>query len=121
MRFKLDENADPRWRQPLEVAGHDVATVREQRLDGASDRRLAEACRDEGRCLITLDTDFAQILDFPPALHAGIVVLRHPRPTLAGMLGLIRAVVEAAHRESPAGRLWVVEPGRVRVYGDPGR
>lgn len=120
MRFKLDENADARWREPLEQSGNEVATVGEESLRGADDTVVADACRRESRCLITADVDFANILRYEPANYAGLIVLRHPRPTLAGMLGLIRQIVAALPRESPVGRLWIVEPGRIRVH-DPTR
>jgi len=118
VRFKLDENADPRWAAPLVAAGHDVDTVAGEGLQGADDGALAAACLGEARCLLTLDLDFAQVLTYPPARYPGIVVLRHPRPTLAGLLSLVRQVVALLGEESPAGSLWIVEPGRVRVH-DP--
>ncbi len=34
MHFKFDENADPRWRVPLEAAGNTVSTVTEEKLQG---------------------------------------------------------------------------------------
>ncbi|MCP4006904.1 MAG: hypothetical protein GY725_22215 [bacterium] len=127
LKFKLDENADPRWREPLVEAGHDVSTAAEESLAGAGDHDLAAACRAEGRCLVTLDVDFAQILDFPPSEYAGLVVLRHPRPTLSGMRDLVRQLAIAVETESPTGMLWILEPGRLRIYrgspddGDNGR
>lgn len=120
MRFKLDENADPRWREPLLAAGHHADSVADEQLGGADDPIVAAACQADGRCLITADVGFGQILEYPPGKFAGIVVLRHPRPTISGMLALIRALVSAVQRESPVGRLWIVEPGRIRVHSPPG-
>lgn len=120
LRFKLDENADPRWREPLTEAGHDVSTAAEQELGGVADDEIAEKCRVEARCLVTLDVDFAQILDYPPARYAGLIVMRHPRPTLSGMLDLVRQLVVALRTESPVGRLWILEPGRLRIHQDVG-
>lgn len=37
LRFKLDENADPRWREPLERSGHRVSTAAEESLQGSED------------------------------------------------------------------------------------
>ena len=119
LRFKLDENLDPRWREPLEEAGHDVSTALEQSLLGVGDHAIAETCRAEQRTLVTLDVDFAQILDFPPREYAGLIVMRHPRPTLAGMRDLVRQLAVAVERESPVGRLRIVEPGRFRIHQDP--
>jgi predicted nuclease of predicted toxin-antitoxin system len=116
LRFKLDENADPRWRVPLEQAGHTVSTTAEESLNGTDDRTLAAICRSLGFCLITSDLGFTQILDYPPQKYAGLIVLRHPKPTLKGMLDLIRQVTLGLNQESPAGQLWIVEPGRIRVH-----
>ena len=55
LQFKLDENIDPRWRESLEQAGHDVSTVAEESLQGAEDGSVVEACRKKELCLITAD------------------------------------------------------------------
>ena len=117
MRFKLDENLDARWRVPLEEAGHQVSTVAEEALEGTDDRTLAETCHSLGLCLVTADLDFSQILDYPPERYAGLIVLRHPHPTLARMRDLVRQVAMTISHESPVGRLWIVEPGRIRIHG----
>jgi len=54
---KLDENIGRRGLEILASAGHDVTTVRDQRLQGASDETLFDICADEGRVLITLDRE----------------------------------------------------------------
>ena len=119
MRIKLDENADPRWREPLERHGHQVSTAAEESLQGAKDSAVAETCRRLDCCLITADLDFSQILEFPPEDYPGLIVLRHPRPTLAGMSRLVQQVAAALAQDSPRGRLWIVEPGRIRIHLAP--
>lgn len=116
MHFKFDENADARWRAPLEDAGHTVSTVAEEKLRGETDATIAAVCRSLDMCLLTLDVDFAQTTAYPPVEYPGIIVLRHPKPTLQGMLLLVRQVVVMLQRESPRGRLWIVEPGRIRIH-----
>jgi hypothetical protein len=119
MHFKFDENADPRWRSPLEDAGHSVSTIPEEGLGGSDDARVAEICLDNRFALLTVDQGFAQIIQYPPTLYSGIVVLRHPKPTLAGMKSLVLQVAEALNTKSPVGELWIVEPGRIRIYRPP--
>ncbi len=119
MRFKLDENADPKWRIPLEDAGHRVSTVAEEHLQGSKDTIIAKTCKDEGLCLITVDMGFAQILEYPPNQYPGIIVLRHPAPSLDGMKDLVKQIASAVRTRSPRGRLWIVEPARIRIRGIP--
>ncbi len=119
MRLKLDENLGTRALGLFRDAGHDVATVHEQNLGGAPDTSLIEACRDEGRALVTLDLDFSNVLRFPPARYAGIAVLRVPNPIVLDVLHQhARVLLRALEQRELAGRLWIVELGRIREY-DP--
>jgi hypothetical protein len=52
-----------------------VFTVVMRRMSGSTDVALHEACRREGRALITLDRDFGEVLRVPPQDSAGIAVL----------------------------------------------
>ena len=79
MKLKLDENLGGGAFRYLEQAGYDVSTVVLQNLCGADDRRLIDICASEKRCLVTLDLDFSNPLQFPPGNYAGIVVLRLPK------------------------------------------
>ena len=58
MKFKLDENLGRAQIAQLQGSGHDVSTVAQQKMGQAEDRDLAETCRKEGRCLVTLDLNF---------------------------------------------------------------
>jgi len=116
LHFKLDENADPTWRQPLERVGYTVSTVADQHLLGATDDVIARTCQQEGLCLVTVDLDFANTIEYPPDQYNGLIVLRHPRPTLDGMRRLVDQIVYALRSESPVNQLWIVEPGRIRIH-----
>ena len=117
MKLKLDENLGLRGKHVLDAAGHDACTVAAQKLTAADDRHLIEICRLEGRALVTLDVDFANPLVFPPADYAGIAVIRLPkRPTAADLQAGLETLVRALNVESLAGRLWIVERGRVRIH-----
>jgi hypothetical protein len=116
VNFKLDENLDPRIGLVFAEGGHDVETAVSEGMSGSSDDELYNVCCRERRTLITLDLDFANPLRFPPEGTAGIIVLRPPVPSLP----LIRTTIGGAlaHIKSGQvdGRLWIVEPGRIRVH-----
>ena len=63
MKSKLDENFGTRTQHIFRDAGHDVETVREEELQGSTDLQIYEVCRSENRCLVTLDLDFADVID----------------------------------------------------------
>jgi predicted nuclease of predicted toxin-antitoxin system len=119
MKLKLDENLGRLAAEVLAAAGHDVETVPSQNLFSASDRILIETCRSEGRCLITLDLDFGNPLLFRPVDYCGIVVLRLPsKPSHADFVACIETLKAALTTGEMAGRLWVVQRGRIRQYQD---
>ncbi len=66
MKVELDENLGNRTIERFKDTGHEVATVSAQGFGGSSDDELIEACRAEGRVLVTLDLDFSNVLRFPP-------------------------------------------------------
>ncbi len=66
MKVKLDENLGNRTIELFRNTGHEVGTVSGQGFGGSSDDELIEACRAEGRVLVTLDLDFSNVLRFPP-------------------------------------------------------
>lgn len=117
MRLKLDENLGNFGAELLTQAGHEVATVFEEGLRSAEDRRVIEVCRTEDRCLVTLDLDFGNPLVFNPADYAGIAVLRLPaRPEPEDLFDAVRTLIGGLERENIGGKLWVVQRGRIREY-----
>ncbi|MEB3311091.1 MAG: DUF5615 family PIN-like protein [Snowella sp.] len=78
MKFKLDENIGQRGIKQLKQAGYEVSTVLEQGLTSASDPTVIKVCQAEDRCLVTLDLDFSNPLQYIPSEYKGIAVLRLP-------------------------------------------
>lgn len=116
MRLKLDENVDARLGQILRDAGHDASTVRDQGLRGAPDPDLYAHCISDHYILVTLDLDFSNVIRYPPELTPGLIVLRGPNGLFPTVRMLILTLVGALAADTPAGRLWIVEPGRIRIH-----
>lgn len=121
MRFKTDENLPVEAAADLRQAGHDALTVADEQLVGQSDVRVADVCRAEGRTLLTLDLDFADIRVYPPGDFAGIVVLRPSVQTVTNIRRLVGQVIALLPTEPLAGHLWIVDEGQIRIRrGIPG-
>ena len=117
MRLKLDENLGTRGADLFRAAGHDVATVAEQRATSATDPELIVLCKAEQRCLVTLDMDFSNPLVFPPKASCGVAVLRLPAHATPDDLWIgCRTLIRVLEKEDVTGKLWVVQRGRVREY-----
>jgi predicted nuclease of predicted toxin-antitoxin system len=117
MRFKIDENLPIEVAEALQQAGHDAATVPEQHLGGSADAQLATLCKREGRALVTLDVDFADIRCYPPAEFPGLIVLRLRQQDKPCVLEVLTRLVQVICREPLEGHLWIVEESRVRIRG----
>ena len=65
-----------------------------------------------------MDLDFANPLRFPPHDTPGIAVLRiHGKASHEMILQLVQTFAIALRGMDIKGKLWVVEPGRIRVHG----
>lgn len=114
-RFKLDENLPRDAVVLLQQAGHDVHTALAEDLGGNPDPRVFRASQTEARILVTLDLDFSDIRVYPPASHHGVWVLRPHTQSIENTLALLRSATRVFESETAQGRLWIIEPGRVRI------
>jgi len=117
MKFKVDENLPVEIADLLRSAKHDATTVHSQRLMGAVDPRIIAICREEGRVLVTLDLDFSNVRAYPPKESAGIVVLRVRHQDNPHILTVFQAALPLIGHYPLQHHLWIVEEGRVRVWG----
>lgn len=115
MKLKLDENLSRQLKPVLAALGHDVLSADDEGLLSQPDDVIFNAARDEGRMLLTLDLDFADIRKYPPGTHPGIVLFR---PRTKGVLAVGQFVEEFVRGQDLAlvsGCLIVVDPDRIRV------
>ena len=114
MKFKTDENLPNHEASTLREFGFEADSVWDESLTGADDRSIAEQARGEGRILVTLDLDFANIRAYPPEQHPGIVVLRLKAQDRDTVIAFIRRFAAVLNQRSPEGELWIVEHDRIR-------
>lgn len=120
MRFKIDENLPVEMADLLRSAQHDATTVVDQELRGEDDLCIIGACLREGRALVTLDLDFADVRTYPPQRFPGLMVLRVRRQDKRHLLAVFRRVIPLIEREPVRHHLWIIEETRVRIRGEEG-
>jgi predicted nuclease of predicted toxin-antitoxin system len=114
LKLKIDENLPSECAEILCAGGFEAGTVADERLTGADDSAIAVRTRAEGRVLITLDLDFANIRAYPPAEYAVIIILRPKRQDKHAVLALVHRIALVLTNRAPAGELWIVESDRIR-------
>jgi predicted nuclease of predicted toxin-antitoxin system len=115
MKIKTDENIPKEACEILRNEGYDALSVWEQNLGGHPDSDISTVCRAEERILITLDTDFANIIAYPPDEHNGMIVIRTMDQSKPIVMNYIRRIADFMRSESPDRRLWIVDADRLRV------
>ena len=80
MKIKLDENLPERLVAALAALGHDIDTVRAERLNGHADSNVWSATQATKRFLITQDLDFSDVRRYEPGTHVGLLLVRLARP-----------------------------------------
>ncbi|SFF54427.1 DUF5615 family PIN-like protein [Blastococcus tunisiensis] len=115
MKVKLDENIPRSARQVLIAAGHDVDTVVDEDLGGASDPQVVAAAAADERLLITLDRGLGDIRTYPPGSHAGILVLRPSDQSAWTVAAALAGVVAGHDLTTLAGTVTVAQRGLLRI------
>jgi predicted nuclease of predicted toxin-antitoxin system len=117
VKFKLDENLGWSVRNLIQDAGHDCRTVIDEGLSGAPDRDVLDAAVSEKRVLVTMDNHFGNVFAYPPRLHQGVALLSAPGGCSRQRIeDLVKTLLEALTDRDITGRLWIIEPGRIRIH-----
>lgn len=106
----------PLVKEPLLAAGHDVVHLHDLGLRGAPDPLVLETVVEEGRVLVTLDTDFGELVARSALRLPSIVLFRGAvtrRPSSQVILLLENLDQFEADLES--GAVVVIGDDRVRV------
>lgn len=117
MRFLVDRCAGRRLAEALRGTGHDVVEARTLGPD-PGDRALLELAESLDRVLVTIDTDFGELIYLHDVPHAGLV--RLPDVPTERRIALMTEVV-AEHGGALDERAVVtVRSGRIRISRPPG-
>lgn len=115
MKLLLDENLSSRHASELRAEGHDAVAVLEAGLSGAADEEVLRFAVENGRVLVTLDADFANVMRFPPERTLGVVRLKVHPATEERIRQMIRRALLLLENIDLAGRLAVVDEDKIRI------
>lgn len=76
MRFLVDENLPPKIAWLLTQAGHDSVHVYDLRAAGFADTDIVGLATNDGRVIISADTDFGAILASTRAIEPSVILVR---------------------------------------------
>ena len=112
MRFLIDRCAGKVLADWLRAEGHDVVESRERGPD-PGDRVVLEWATRESRILITIDTDFGQLVFLQKQPHGGIV--RLPDVPGSQRVQIMEELLSRFSQELEDRAIVTVRGGRVRI------
>ena len=112
MEFLVDRCAGRRLAEWLSNLGHDVVEARSLGPD-PGDSTLLEWAREQKRILVTIDTDFGELVYVNGARHCGIV--RLPDVPAKERIQLMEMLLSRYSKQLEQGAIVTVRGERIRV------
>ncbi len=116
MKFLIDRCAGRKLANWLTDNGHDVVHVAEFGRD-PGDRDLLELSASEGRILVTIDTDFGELVFVHSLPHCGIVRLPDVQPLKR--IDIMRHLLTHHWNDLETMTIVTVKGGRIRISRAP--
>jgi len=114
MKFKIDENLPESVKRLIIEHGFDCHSVYDENIQGGTDDRLIEICREEKRHLLTLDLDFADIVTYPPEQYHGIIVIRLSKQDAPSVTKRVGEILDQISKLKLPGHLVSVGNDKIR-------
>lgn len=118
LRLFMDQCVPRSVAESLRNAGHAVEMLRNQLAINAKDPEVIARAQNLEALLVTLNGDFADIINYPPLKFGGIIALQvknHPESLPAIVMRLLTYLSEHPKREHYVGKLLLVEAHRIRI------
>lgn len=115
LKLLTDENIAKSLVKALREKGYDVKDIKEENLFGISDREVIKKAKEDDRIILTHDTDFGNLLNYPLQSHQGVVLIRYrnqsPHYVIARLIPLLDTI-----KNKVKGSLIIVTEDLVKIY-----
>ena len=116
MKFLVDNALSPVIAVALAEAGHDALHLRDLGIASAPDEQVFEAAAEQGRVLVSADTDFGAILAQRQTKHPSVLLLRRQRSRRpAAQVEQILRHLDRVVTPLTDGAVVILEPTRIRI------
>lgn len=118
LRLFIDQCVPRSVIDSLRNAEHLVQLLREYLPINANDPDVIACAQTLDAILVTLNGDFADIINYPPSQFRGIVALQirnHPESLPAIVMRLLTYFHEFSEQEHYTGKLLLIEAHRIRI------
>jgi len=112
LKLLCDEDVPKKVVDSLLKEGFDVKRV----PFGASDKKVAELAKLEGRVLITFDRHFTNPFLFPPEEYSGIIFIRIRPPLIKTVLSALLNLFRSLKPSEFKGKLFTLRPIWFKLY-----
>ena len=115
MRFVVDMNLSPSWRDVLIGAGHDAVHWFDVGTPSAPDEMIMNWAAEQDRVVVTSDLDFGSILATSVGNKPSVIQLRHGRHDPDSIGSILLAAIDATADDLLKGAILTVDPSRHRL------
>lgn len=116
INFLTDENVATSVALVLRRHGFDVKDIKEEGLQGTSDKEVLQLARREHRVVITHDKDFGGVLFHRATQHEGVILLRFKCQRPDYVIKVLLRLLKSAVGDKFVHNVTIVSEDRVTVH-----
>jgi predicted nuclease of predicted toxin-antitoxin system len=115
MSILIDHCVPRKFHRLLSGRGYPASLLAEHGAPDTPDLDVIALAQTLDAALLTVDLDFANILNYPPGDYVGIIVMRYEADQEAQLITSLQQALEDLYRDPLRGVLVIVEPLRYRI------
>lgn len=111
----LDQCVPRKFQKIIQSWGYEVDLLKQHIPPDSIDTEVMELAQELDAVLLTIDLDFANIIDYPPNDFEGIVVLRYAVENEDAVLKTLKQSLQDLYRDKLRQVLVIVEAKKYRI------